>query len=163
MPLRDSFQRLNVAGLAPQVHTNDAGCFGSNQFFDTSGIDCVGTRVDVAKHGSKAEPLHGVSGADESERGYDYFAAHLEGPHGQLKTGRGVAHGLAMAGPEVLLKLFFQFFNARAIVAEPASLERVADSFQQPVFVPYVGTSDMQDVLKARLPAKDREIFYRFL
>ena len=73
--IRNGAEGIDLAWLAPQVHTKNAARPGGNQALYMAWIDVMSRRIDVAEYGSDSQPSQCLYGGDVSERGDDNFAA----------------------------------------------------------------------------------------
>jgi hypothetical protein len=64
---------IDIAGPAPDVHTNDGRCFGRNHLLNLPGIDVMGARVYIAKNRRYFLPLKGIGRCDKRKRWRNNF------------------------------------------------------------------------------------------
>ncbi len=120
-----------IAGLAPDVHADDAGGARRNQASRLGGVKVVGAGCDVAEDGSDLLPLQGVRSGDEGEGRDDDFAFKFGRANCDFKGDGGVADGDAMADAEGLLELLFELLDDRAEISEPTAIHDFVNAAEE--------------------------------
>ena len=122
---RNSRELFNLARLAPHMDADNSCGPRRDHPFNLSGVDRMGTRIDVAEDRSDLLPLQSMSGGDERKGRNDYFSVHPQSADRDFQCHRTVADGDTIPSAEKPGDTALQLLNKGAIVTQPSAIEQV--------------------------------------
>ena len=154
----DSLNRLNAIRLSPDVNAYDARCAWGNGFFDSFGIEMVGSGRHVAEYGSDFLPLQGMRRGHKREGWHNYFAPEVQRANGNFQSYSSVAHSNAMLYIQHLTDAPLQLPDIGTVVCKPATIQDVLDPLYEALPVANVRPADVQLLLEGRFASKNGKV-----
>ncbi len=151
-------ESLDVAGVSPNVHANDARRSRRDRLLHSSGIEGVSAQIDIAKNRRDSLPLKSVGRRDKGEGWDDHFTCHPQCSNRDLQRHRAIAHGNTVLHANQFGDSPLEPFYERTIVGKPARVENPVKAFEQSRTLADVGPADVEWLAKGWQSAKNRQV-----
>src|SRR5437588_8778940 len=135
-------ESLDVAGVSPDMHANDASRPRCDRLLYLPGVEGLSSRIDVAKHRRDPLPPKGVGRGDKSEGWNDDLAFHPEGTNRDLQANGAIAHRDTVLHSDQVGDSLLELSCKRTVVGEPASVENLVEAFKQSPAITDLGPAD---------------------
>ena len=117
-------ERSSTSHARPQnMDSNEPRRVRCDEFLDASGIERVGSRMDVAKDRRDAQPVQCMDRCRESERRHDDFPGQSERSHRDLQRHRSIAHRDHVADTDSQGNPSLEFLDVLTVVRQPSAIK----------------------------------------